>query len=172
MMRPLLADPDTPMSFQLAGLAFEPFAPLFSLGDQALSELGARRVIATAKPGFPCRVSLTDAEIGEELLLLPFAHQAGRSPYRASGPIFVRQAARQCRLTPGEIPDYVRIRLMSVRAYDSAHMMIDAAVCAGEEAASAILGMFANLDVAYIHLHNAKRGCFSCRVDRAEEGAT
>jgi hypothetical protein len=159
------------MSFQLAGLAFAPFAALFSLSDHALSELGAQRLTATAKPGFPCRVSLADAEIGEELLLLPFAHQPERSPYRASGPIFVRREARQCRLAPGEIPDYVRLRLMSVRAYDSAHLMIDAAVCAGEEAASAILGMFADLNVAYIHLHNAKRGCFSCRVDRAQETA-
>ena len=72
------------------------------------------------------------------------------------------------RYTPaaGEIPDYVRLRLMSVRAYDASHQMTDAAVCPGETVAGTILDMFENLDVAYIHLHNAKRGCFSCRVDR------
>jgi hypothetical protein len=108
------------MSFQLIGLPCEPFAPLFSLPDQALAELDAQRVIATAKPGFPCRISLEDAEIGEELLLLPYTHQPAHSPYRASGPIFVRKSARQCRLAAGVIPDYVRSRQMSVRAYDAA----------------------------------------------------
>jgi hypothetical protein len=78
----------------------------------------------------------------------------------------VRNAARQVKLDPGVIPDYVSRRQMSVRAYDAAHLMIDAAVCEGKDAAATILGMFDNSDVAYIHLHNAKRGCFSCRVDR------
>jgi Protein of unknown function (DUF1203) len=155
------------MSFQLVGIPFEPFAPLFSLGRSELAELDVQRVIATEQPGYPCRVSLADAEIGEELLLLPYAHQPARSPYKASGPIFVRKAARQCKLDAGVIPDYVRLRQMSVRAYDAAHLMIDAAVCEGKDTAPTILGMFDNSEVAYIHLHNAKRGCFSCRVDRA-----
>jgi Protein of unknown function (DUF1203) len=155
------------MSFQIVGVSFEPFESLFSMSDEALAELDARRVRATEKPGYPCRVSLVDAEIGEELLLLPYVHQPARSPYRASGPIFLRKAARECRLAAGVIPDYVRIRQMSVRAYDAAHLMIDAAVCEGQDAAAAILKLFDNSAVAYIHLHNAKRGCFSCRVNRA-----
>lgn len=155
------------MSFQLVGLPYEPFAALFSLTDDELTELDAVRVLATEKPGYPCRVSLVDAEVGEELLLVPFAHQTARSPYRSNGPIFVRRAARPSQLAADEIPDYVRRRQMSVRVYDSAHMMIDAAVCEGEETASVLDGMFSNPHAAYIHLHNAKRGCFSCRVDRA-----
>lgn len=155
------------MSFQLIGLPSEPFASLFSLPDQALAEIDAQRVIATEKPGFPCRISLEDAEIGDELLLLPYAHQPAHSPYRASGPIFVRKSARQCCLPAGVIPDYVRLRQMSVRAYDAAHLMIDAAVCEGKDAAATILRMFDNPDVGYLHLHNAKRGCFSCRVNPA-----
>jgi Protein of unknown function (DUF1203) len=93
--------------------------------------------------------------------------QSARSPYRASGPIFVRKAARQSKLLPGVIPDYVRLRQISVRAYDGADLMIDATVCEGGDVAAAILAMFGDPKVAYIHLHNAKRGCFSCRVDRA-----
>jgi hypothetical protein len=155
------------MSFRLVGLSFEPFAALFSLADRELAELDAQRVIATEKPGYPCRVSLADAEIGEELLLLPYTHQPARSPYRASGPIFVRKAARPSQLDPGVIPNYVSLRQLSVRAYDTAHLMVDAAVCEGKDAAPTILRMFDDSDVAYIHLHNAKRGCFSCRVDRA-----
>jgi Protein of unknown function (DUF1203) len=155
------------MSFQLVGVPFETFSPLFLLCDQDLAALDAQRIIATENPGFPCRVSLEDAEIGEELLLLPFEHQPARSPYRASGPIFVRKAARQRSLAPGQLTDYVLLRLLSVRGYDSADLMIDQAICEGKSVEAAILRMFDNLQVTYIHLHNAMRGCFSCRVNRA-----
>jgi hypothetical protein len=153
-------------SFQLVGLSPESFAPLFDLSDAELSRIDARRVVADSKPGFPCRVSLEDAEVGEELLLLPFAHQPAASPYRSSGPIFVRKAAKQAVVEPGVIPDYVRSRLMSVRVYDAAHQMIDAAVCPGSEAARILDSMFSRAEAAYIHLHNANRGCFSCAVRR------
>jgi hypothetical protein len=154
-------------SFQLVALSYEPFAPLFDRSDAELAEIQARRVIASAKPGFPCRVSLCDAEVGEELLLLPYRHQPGDSPYRASGPIFVRRDARRSTLEPDQLPDYVARRLISVRAYDARHQMTDASVCAGGDCASVIRRMFADAGVAYIHLHNANRGCFACAVERA-----
>jgi hypothetical protein len=154
-------------TFQLLGLPYAPFAPLFTLPDEKLSAYNAQRVFAATKPGYPCRVSLIDADIGEELLLLPFEHQPAGSPYKSSGPIFVRKAATQTQVEPGAIPDYVRTRLISVRAYDSKHLMTDALVCAGTDAAAAIQKMFGRAEVAYIHLHNANRGCFSCAVQRA-----
>lgn len=154
-------------SFQLSGLSYEPFATLFDLSDSALSKINMRRVVAAKKPGYPCRVSLADATVGEELLLLPFVHQPADSPYKASGPIFVRKAAVQANMEPGVIPEYVHIRFMSVRAYNAAHLMTDATVCAGSDTAAAILKMFSLDEVAYIHLHNANRGCFSCTVNRA-----
>jgi len=154
-------------SFQLVGLPFEPFSPLFALSDAELLARNVRRVFATTKPGYPCRVSLADAEIGDELLLLPFEHQPASSPYKSSGPIFVRKATLQAHVEPGVVPDYVRTRLISVRAYDTEHLMSDALVCAGSDAAAAIQKMFGRDDVAYIHLHNANRGCFSCAVNRA-----
>lgn len=154
-------------SFQLVGLPYESFASLFDLSDSALSKINMRRVVAESKPGYPCRVSLTDAEIGDELLLLPFEHQPASSPYKASGPIFVRKAAVQANIEPGVVPDYVSSRLISLRAYDQAHLMADAMVCAGHDTAAAIQKMFSIDKVAYIHLHNANRGCFSCTVNRA-----
>lgn len=154
-------------SFQLIGLPIEPFAPLFALSDAELAQRQAQRVVATAKPGYPCRVSLVDAEIGEELILLSFEHQPANSPYRASGPIYVRRAAAPAEIHPGVIPEYVRGRLMSVRAYNRASLMTDASVCAGSETAAVIQKMFESKDVAYIHLHNARPGCYSCAVVRA-----
>jgi hypothetical protein len=105
-------------AFRLVGLAPEPFAPFFALSDEQLAERGIHRVVADRKPGFPCRISLVDAEIGEPLLLLPYCHQPANSPYQASGPIFIRSGARQRIADASEVPPYVTERLMSVRAYD------------------------------------------------------
>jgi hypothetical protein len=154
-------------SFQLVGLPAQQFVALFAMSDIQLSAHNACRVIAATNPGYPCRISLIDARIGEQLLLLPYQHLAADSPYKASGPIFVREAATQAALLPGQIPDYVRSRVMSVRAYDRNHRMIHADVCAGESTAAAIDKFFSDSNVAYIHLHNAKQGCFSCAVNRA-----
>ena len=154
-------------SFQLVGIDHEQFLPLFALSDEELQEHSAKRCFASEAPGYPCRISLEDASVGEELLLLPYLHQPAASPYRASGPIFVRRGAKQRLLAVGEVPRYVTSRLMSVRAYDAAHMMIAATVCEGANAAQEIQQYFGHDNVAYIHLHNAKRGCFSCQVVRA-----
>ena len=153
-------------SFQLSGLAHEQFESLFQLSDHQLRELGAVRRVASANVGFPCRVSLQDAEVGEELLLLPYQHQPAASPYRASGPIFVRRGARRRLLPVGTVPSYVSLRLMSLRAYDAEHMMVDATVCEGTTVAEHLEQIFSNAQVAYVHLHNAKRGCFSCLASR------
>ncbi len=154
-------------SFQLVGLSPAPFGSLFALSGEELAERGILRVTANAKPGFPCRISLEDAELGEELLLLPFEHQPERSPYRASGPIYIRAGATQRPLAPGHIPECVTARQISLRAYDQSHLIVAAEVCAGEDVAEEIERQFSQPQVSYIHLHNAKRGCFSCLVQRA-----
>jgi hypothetical protein len=153
--------------FQLIGLDPAPFEALFELSDERLAGMSARHVVASESQGFPCRVSLDDAEAGDELLPLPFVHQPAASPYHASGPIYVRRGARQRTLAVGEMPAYVTRRLMSVRAYDAAHMMVDASVCEGSAVAAEIERLFGIERVAYIHLHNAKHGCYSCLVRRA-----
>jgi hypothetical protein len=153
-------------SFRLVGLPADRFEPLFAMRDDELAALGVHRVVADAPIGFPCRVSLVDAEVGDELLLLPFEHLDARSPYRASGPVYVRARARRAVLEPGVIPPYVTRRLMSVRAYDAGAMMRDAEICEGVDAHAALARLLADDAVAFIHLHNAKRGCFSCRVER------
>ena len=153
-------------SFQIVGLSPAPFEPLFGLSSEALAARGIRRVRAGASPGFPCRVSLAEADPGDELLLLPFEHQPENSPYRASGPIYVKVGARQRTLGVGEVPESVRRRQISLRAYDAGHMIVDAEVCDGESVAAEIERLFADPLVRYLHLHNAKRGCFSCLVRR------
>ena len=153
--------------FHIVGLQASQFIDAFEMGEAARHAAGMQLVVADQAPGFPCRVSLVDASVGEELLLLPFVHQPSASPYRSSGPIFVRRNAATATLAPGFIPDYVSRRLMSVRAYDDGHRMVDATVCEGTVLAPEIGRLFADGRVAYLHLHNAKRGCYSCRVERA-----
>lgn len=158
-------------SFQLSGLPYEQFEPLFALSDGQLHALGAVRRFASENFGFPCRVSLQDAEVGDELLLLRYEHLSVASPYRASGPIFVRKGARHCRLPAGLVPPYVSRRLISLRAYDASHMMIDATVCDGTAVAEQLERSFSSPEVAFVHLHNAKRGCFSCLASRVAHEA-
>lgn len=156
-----------PHSFQMVGIDHEQFQHLFSLTDEQLKDHSATRCFATESPGYPCRISLEDAGVGEELLLLPYLHQPTTSPYRASGPIFVRRGVKKCKAPVGELPSYVTNRVISVRAYDGEDMMVAASICEGSAAATEIQQYFAQGDVAYIHLHNAKRGCFSAQVVRA-----
>lgn len=155
------------MDYQITGLSPESFQSLFELSDAELKKRGIRRCIADEKPGFPCRVSLEDAEPGEELLLLPFEHQGSDSPYRASGPIFVRRAVTQRFSAVNTIPEQLRLRFLSVRAYDSLGMMREADVCDGKELETMINRYFTDPAVEYLHVHNARPGCFACRIDRS-----
>ena len=61
----------------------------------------------------------------------------------------------------------MRTRLLSLRAYDGEGMMVDADVVDGKDIESVISRFFALPQVEYIHAHNAKRGCYSGRIDRA-----
>lgn len=154
-------------SFRIVPLDYEPFAPLFERGDEELRAAGARRMVADERPGYPCRVSLEDAHPGETVVLVPHTHHDVASPYRASGPIFVRRGARPARLAPGEIPEMLRARLLSVRAYDAAGDLQASEVTEGATLEAAIGRLLALPAVSYLHVHNARPGCFNCRVERA-----
>ena len=154
-------------TFQLLALDPAPFAPLFALSDAALRSRGARRVTADSATGYPCRVSLEDASVGDELLLLTHAHVDGPSPYAGTGPIFVRRGVQRRVLAPAEMPPCITRRLVSVRSYDADGTMLDADVCGGDAVAARIHAFFADARADEIHLHNARRGCFACRVRRA-----
>ena len=155
------------MDFRISGLDRDQFAPLFGLSDVQLSERGIVRRVADRQPGFPCRVSLQDAEPGETLLLLNYEHLAVASPYRASHAIYVRENAQTAQPAVNEIPTVLRNRLLSLRAYDGAGMMVEADVVHGTDVEPVIERILAEQNVEFIHVHNAKPGCFAARIDRA-----
>lgn len=154
-------------SFRLSALPIGEFAALFALSDAELASRGVRRVTADSAPGYPCRVSLVDAAVGESVLVLSHPHHEVATPYRGVGPVYVRERATQAVPAVGEVPDSVRRRMLSFRAYDAQGMMRAAEVAEGSQLEAIVTGLFADESVAYLHLHNAKPGCYSCRVDRA-----
>ena len=152
------------MRFHIAGLDPALFTPLFAR-DTALAARHGRRVVADESPGYPCRVSLEDARVGDELVLVSFEHHATESPYRGTSPIFVRRDA--VRYDADAVPPALRSRTVSVRAYETSGDLASAELCPGTELEGAIERLFEGPNVAYLHVHFAKTGCFACRVDRA-----
>ncbi len=156
------------MTFQIHALSPQPFADLFALPDSQLATRRARRVIVREKPGTPCRVTLEDAEIGETVLLMNYTHLPVDNPYRASHAIFVREGADQAHPAADEVPQVLESRLISLRVFDGADVMIAADVAEGEDLHEALAHAFSDPNAAYIHLHYAKPGCFAASVTRAD----
>ncbi|MBV8686027.1 MAG: DUF1203 domain-containing protein [Alphaproteobacteria bacterium] len=154
------------MSYRVAGLDPAPFRPLYGLGEAALAERGAIRMVADSRPGFPDRIELRDVAVGETVLLVNFVHQPAATPYRASHAIFVREGAEAAAETLGVLPEALAIRPLSLRGFDNRGMMADAALVAPGEAEAAVLRLLERPEVAYLHAHYATRGCYAARIDR------
>ncbi len=154
------------MSFRITGLSPEPFVSLYGLSDEALQEKGIVRRIVDESPGYPERIELRDAEVGESLLLLNHTYQPANSPYHGRHAIFIREGAREAAQFTNEVPEVMRRRTLSVRAFNAEHFIVEADLVAGVEAEGVIERLFANPGVAYLHAHYAKYGCFGARIDR------
>ena len=155
------------MSFRVQGLPADQFAPLFALSDAELAARGAvRRVADQRKPGYPCRISLTDSEPGDELILVNYEHHPVDSPYRMRFAIYVRKG-EQTYDAVGRVPEQLRLRKLAVRAWDADAMMVGHELVDGRELESAIDRLFANPKAEYLHVHFASPGCYAAKVERA-----
>jgi Protein of unknown function (DUF1203) len=155
------------MSFRITVLPAEDFAALFDLSDGELAARGAVRRIAQARnPGTPCRISLTDAQVGEELLLVNYEHHAVSSPYRMRFAVFVRKGEERYDAID-RVPEQLRLRTLAVRSFDADAMMVERELVDGRELEGAIARLFADPRAAYLHVHFAAPGCYAARVDRA-----
>jgi hypothetical protein len=155
------------MTYRIEGLDAAPYRLLFGLSDEALKERGAVRMKVTGKPGFPCRVTLDDANEGETVLLVNHVSHDVPNPYRASHAIFVTEGADEPARFEDQVPPALDRRILSLRAFDEQGLMVDAALAEPGEADSAIRTLFDRPDVASIHAHNAIRGCFAAKIERS-----
>ena len=153
------------MSFRITGLAPDRFSDLFDLTDAELITHNAMRVVAGKDGGYPCRISLRDAAPGEELILTHYEHHAVDSPFRASHAIYVRVGQERYDRVDA-VPEQLRKRMLSLRAFDNEAMLVDADVVDGPALETLIERLFAEQRTAYLHIHFAKPGCYAARVDR------
>jgi hypothetical protein len=155
------------MSFRITGLPAEKFEHLFALSDEALTVHNAVRRIADDRgPGYPCRVSLSDAKPGDELILVNYEHLPVASPYRMRFAIYVRKGDKTYDRI-GEIPEQLRARMLAVRSFDAKGMMRGAVLADGRELEDTIGKLFTDPRAEYLHVHFAAPGCYAARVDRA-----
>lgn len=152
------------MTYRITGLDPEPFRPLFALSDEALEQRAMRRMTVTS-PTFPCRVSLVDRPLGEQVILLNHVSHDVANPYRASHAIFVADADQAEFLD--EVPPVFGPRVLSLRGFDKDGMMADALITQPGGADAGIRKLFDNPEIVTIHAHNAARGCLSAKIERA-----
>jgi len=155
------------MSFKVVGLPSSAFRALYGLPEKELAGRGVEVHVADTPTGFPCRVSLRDAPVGTRMLLLNFEHQPANTPYRSRHAIFVEDGAEEVQPGVNEVPEVLARRMLSVRAFDEAGQMLDALLVNGREAAPAFEQLLSVPRAAYLHVHNAGRGCYAARVERA-----
>ena len=155
------------MSFRITGLPAEHFSHLFSLSDAELAARGATRRIADERsPQYPCRISLTDSQPGDELLLVNYEHHSVDSPYRMRFAIFVRKGEERYDAVD-QVPEQLRTRMLALRAFDAEAMMVACELVDGRQLEGAIERQLANPTAAYLHAHFAAHGCYAARIERA-----
>lgn len=155
------------MSYIITGLAAEEFKPLFGLSDEELARRGVVRKTATAKPGYPCRITLEDAQPGERVLLLNYESHKADTPYRSSYAIYVREGAEQAQTYADELPPAFKGRSIALRIFNARGDLIGAELDVAGDLEAKIEGAFADPEAAYIHAHNAAHGCFAAEIRRA-----
>lgn len=154
--------------FIISGIKLNEVQHLFDLNENERQAKGIAKIKVDEKPGFPCRVSLEDANIGEEILAFNYEHHKVHSAYRSSGPVFVRLDVEEVHLKKNEVPKMLYHRYLSLRAYNQDGVMIDAITIEGNSLENSIQILFSNEKVKYIQVHNAKPGCYNCQIDRIE----
>jgi hypothetical protein len=152
------------MNFRIVGLPADEFTHLFAMSDAELAAAGGVR--RTADGNYPCRVSLTDAKPGEELVLVNYEHHPVDSPYRMRFAIFVRKGDETYDRV-NEVPQQLRKRMLAVRSFDASGMMVENRLVDGQQVEPVIEKLLTPANVDYLHIHFASPGCYAAKVVRA-----
>jgi hypothetical protein len=152
--------------FQVKSLMQDEFFEMFQMDNSALEKIGALRMVADKLGKYPCRISLADVDVGEDVILLNYQHHKTSSPYRATGPLFVKLNGIAPELAINEIPKFLDHRFLSLRAYDKDGLMNEAVTTEGKDLMQALSKLLDNQATRYIHIHNARQGCYLCAAER------
>ena len=150
------------MTYRIEGLDPARFAD-----TEALIAEGAIRMTADSAGGYPCRVTLEDAEPGESVILLNYISADVPTPFRASHAIFVREGATMAPRYEDMAPLYLERRTLSLRGFDRAGMLRNASVASPGGADAGIRGLLEDEEIDYVDVHNAAWGCFLARAERS-----
>ena len=131
--------------------------------EAELAAQGALRKIADGP--CPCRVSLTDATPGDEVILVNYEHHAVASPYRMRFAIYVRHGEKTFDAVDA-VPDQLRRRSLALHGFDDKAMMTGWELIEGIWLEEAIERRFADPRTQYLHIHFAAPGCFAAKVER------
>ena len=101
------------------------------------------------------------------MILCNFEHLAEISPYGASHAIYVRREAVQAVPAVGEVPSILLRRMLFVRGFGADHCIKAAEVIEGRTLSATIEAFFSKTVISYIHIHNAKHGCFAAKALRS-----
>jgi hypothetical protein len=118
--------------------------------------------------GTPCRHCLRDVPKGEDMLILAHKPFDGTHPYAEVGPIFL--CAADCERGGG--PDVPEILTTSpeylIKGYSTNDRIVygTGVISPTPELPARLEAIFANPDVAYIHVRSARNACYQARVDR------
>ncbi|MEB7538357.1 DUF1203 domain-containing protein [Pantoea anthophila] len=156
------------MNFRISGLKAEPFTHLYGQSESYLKKHNAIRQTVECYPGYPDRISLCDIPVGETALLINHIYQPADSPYFGTHAISIREGCTRQGIYLNELPEVMRNRTLSLRAYDEKHFLQLADIVEGKGAEDLIAQFFNDPQVSYIQIHNAKRGCYSCCAERCE----
>jgi Protein of unknown function (DUF1203) len=123
-------------------------------------------VTADSKPGFPCRVTLEDAEPGESLILFHHVSHDVTTPFRSAYAIYVREGAAGPACYVDEPPPVFAGRALGLRGFDAEGMLRGALLALPGKADAGIRALLDRPEIATIHAHNAAAGCFAAKIVR------
>ena len=142
-------------------------APLVDAARTAALAAGTAVAPAAADAPFPVRCCLAEAQAGEGVLLLSVQPPCEASPYAAASPVYVHAGPCAGHRASSEVPEILPGRRLSMRGYDSRHMITGNAVVEGRDVEQAATALFDEPATAYVFVHFAGPGCYACRIDRA-----
>lgn len=154
------------MAYLIEGLSTAPYSALFAMSDPELESHGARRVRVDARPGFPCRATLEDAQEGETVMLVNHVSNDVPGPFRASFAIYVREQAGAPARFRDELPPALLCRTLSLRGFDARGDLRAARLASADDADASIRAMLDDSEIAFINAHSAAAGCFVARIVR------